>query len=111
MAENKNLAIVDNREIQNMIYTFRGRQVMTDRDLAYLYNVETKVLNQVVKRNLNRFPEYFRFQLTEEEYENLRSQFMTSRRMNRSQNAVLSEGNTHGGRRYYLNTKTHYRYY
>ncbi|ERJ81336.1 hypothetical protein HMPREF1987_01775 [Peptostreptococcaceae bacterium oral taxon 113 str. W5053] len=39
----------------------------------------------------------------------LRSQFMTSRRMNRSQNAVLSEGNTHGGRRYYLNTKTHYR--
>jgi len=72
-----------------MIYTFRGRQVMIDRDLAYLYNVETKVLNQAVKRNLNRFPEYFRFQLTEEEYENLRSQFVTS-----------SEDNTHGGRRY-----------
>ena len=62
---------------------------MIDRDLAYLYNVETKVLNQAVKRNLNRFPEYFRFQLTEEEYENLRSQFVTS-----------SEDNTHGGRRY-----------
>lgn len=61
MAEDKNLVIVDNREIQNMIYTFRGRQVMTDRDLAYPYNVETKVLNQVVKRNLNRFPEHFRF--------------------------------------------------
>ena len=61
MAEDKNLVIVDNREIQNMIYTFRGRQVMTDRDLACLYNVETKVLNQVVKRNLNRFPEHFRF--------------------------------------------------
>ena len=89
MAEDKNLVIVDNREIQNMIYTFRGRQVMIDRDLAYLYNVETKVLNQAVKRNLNRFPEHFRFQLTEEEYKNLRSQFVTS-----------SEDNTHGGRRY-----------
>ncbi|MDU4651897.1 MAG: ORF6N domain-containing protein [Sneathia sanguinegens] len=88
MAEDKNLVIVDNREIQNMIYTFRGKQVMIDRDLAYLYNVETKVLNQAVKRNLNRFPEHFHFQLTEEEYENLRSQFVTS-----------SE-NTHGGRRY-----------
>lgn len=89
MTEEKNLTIVDNKEIQNMIYTFRGRQVMIDRDLAYLYNVETKVLNQAVKRNLNRFPEHFRFQLTEEEYENLRSQFVTS-----------SEDNTHGGRRY-----------
>ena len=89
MTEEKNLTIVDNKEIQNMIYTFRGRQVMIDRDLAYLYNVETKVLNQAVKRNLNRFPEHFRFQLTEEEYENLRSQIVTS-----------SEDNTHGGRRY-----------
>ena len=89
MTEEKNLTIVDNKEIQNMIYTFKGRQVMIDRDLAYLYNVETKVLNQAVKRNLNRFPEHFRFQLTEEEYENLRSQFVTS-----------SEDNAHGGRRY-----------
>ncbi|MGP1489445.1 MAG: ORF6N domain-containing protein [Peptoanaerobacter stomatis] len=77
MTEEKNLTIVDNKEIQNMIYTFRGRQVMIDSDLAYLYNVETKVSNQAVKRNLNRFPEHFRFQLTEEEYENLRSQFVT----------------------------------
>ena len=89
MTEDKNLTIIENKEIQNMIYTFRGRQVMIDSDLAYLYNVETKVLNQAVKRNLNRFPEHFRFQLTEEEYENLRSQFVTS-----------SEVNTHGGRRY-----------
>ena len=89
MTEDKNLVIAKNREIQNMIYTFRGRQVMIDRDLAYLYNVETKALNQAVKRNLNRFPEHFRFQLTEEEYENLRSQFVTS-----------SEDNAHGGRRY-----------
>lgn len=89
MTEEKNLTIVDNKEIQNMIYTIRGRQVMIDSDLAYLYNVETKVSNQAVKRNLNRFPEYFCFQLTKEEYENLRSQFVTS-----------SEDNIHGGRRY-----------
>lgn len=73
MTEDKNLVIVGNREIQNMIYTFRDKQVMIDSDLAMLYQVETKVFNQVVKRNLNRFPESFRFQLTEEEYENLRS--------------------------------------
>ena len=89
MIEDKNLVSVDNKEIQNMIYTFRGKQVMIDRDLAYLYNVETKVLNQAVKRNLNRFPEHFRFQLTESEYKNLRSQIVTS-----------TKDNTHGGRRY-----------
>ena len=54
MGEDKNLVIVDNREIKNIIYTFRDRQVMIDRDLVYLYNVETKVLNQAVKRNLNK---------------------------------------------------------
>lgn len=71
MAEDKNLAIVDNREIQSMIYTFRGKQVMIDRDLAYLYNVETKVLNQAVKRNVSRFPESFRFQLSDDEKDEL----------------------------------------
>ncbi|MBU3658264.1 MAG: ORF6N domain-containing protein [Flavobacteriales bacterium] len=54
-------------EIENRIFTIRGIQVMIDRDLADLYLVETKVLNQSVKRNVNRFPEAFRFQLTEEE--------------------------------------------
>lgn len=88
MAEDKNFVIVENREIQDIIYTIRGKQVMVDSDLAYLYHVETKVLNQAVKRNLNRFPEYFCFQLTEEEYKNLRSQF------------VSSSGSKHGGRRY-----------
>ena len=78
MSEDQNLVIIENREIQEMIYTIRGKQVMIDRDLAYLYHVENKVLNQAVKRNLNRFPEYFSFQLTEEEYKNLRSQFVTS---------------------------------
>lgn len=84
-----------------MIYTFRGRQVIIDRDLAYLYNVETKVLNQAVKRNLNRFPEHFHFQLTEEEYENLRSQIVTS-----------SEDSFHGRRRYmpYVFYRTRYRH-
>ena len=67
MPENKNLVIIDNRDIQNMIYTFRGKQVMIDRDLAYLYNVETKALNQAVKRNISRFPESFRFQISDDE--------------------------------------------
>lgn len=53
--------------IEDRIHTLRGRQVMVDRDLAELYNVETKVLNQAVKRNGERFPECFRFQLTNEE--------------------------------------------
>ena len=79
MVEDNNLVIVDNIEIQNMIYSVRGKQVMLDSDLAQLYHVETKVFNQAVKRNINRFPEHFRFQLTESEFKNLRSQFVTSR--------------------------------
>ena len=71
MAENKNLVIEDNKEIHSMIYTFRGRQVMIDRDLAYLYNVETKALNQAVKRNINRFSESFRFQISDDEKDEL----------------------------------------
>jgi hypothetical protein len=66
------------QSIQSLIVTFRGCQVMLDRDLAELYQVETKVLNQAVKRNLERFPENFRFQLSDSEYENWRSQFVTS---------------------------------
>ena len=80
---------MEETSITNLIYTIRGKQVMLDSDLAILYRVETRVFNQAVKRNSNRFPERFCFQLTEEEYKNLRSQFVTS-----------SEGNTHGGRRY-----------
>jgi hypothetical protein len=55
------------KQIENQIFTIRGLQVMIDRDLAEMYQVETKVLNQAVKRNIERFPESFRFQLTEEE--------------------------------------------
>jgi len=61
----KNLIHIN--EIQNRIFTFHGLQVMIDKDLAELYDVETKVLNQAVKRNLNRFPELFRFQLSDNE--------------------------------------------
>ena len=61
--------------IQSLIYEIRGYKVMVDRDLAKLYGVETKVLNQAVKRNIKRFPEDFMFQLTHEEC--LRSQIVT----------------------------------
>ena len=89
MAEDKNIVIVDNIEIQNLIYTIRGKQVMVDSDLATLYQVTTKRLNEQVRRNKNRFPSEFMFRLTAEEYEYLRSQ-----------NATSSENNAHGGRRY-----------
>lgn len=59
-------------QIQNLIYVIRGQRVMLDRDLARLYEVETRALNQAVKRNIERFPENFMFQLTKEEFENLR---------------------------------------
>ena len=64
--------------IESLIYEIRGHKVMLDRDLAKLYGVETKVLNQAVKRNLKRFPEDFMFRLTQQEYEILKSQFVTS---------------------------------
>lgn len=65
-------------EIKNLIYTIRGKQVMLDSDLAILYQVETKNLNKAVKRNIERFPVSFCFQLTEEEVQNLRFQSGTS---------------------------------
>ena len=57
-----------------MIYVIRDKQVMLDSDLAVLYQVETGALNRAVKRNISRFPEDFRFQLTKKEYQNLRCQ-------------------------------------
>ena len=78
-------------QIQNMIYNIRGYKVMLDSDLAMLYEVETKVLNQAVKRNIKRFPEHYMFQLTSEEWQNLRSQFVTSE----------SKTEKRGGRQYY----------
>lgn len=74
---------ISEKQIGSKIYLIRGVKVMFDNDLAELYQVQTKVLNQAVKRNIHRFPKDFMFQLTEDEYiehqENLRSQFVTSR--------------------------------
>ncbi|MDR2574870.1 MAG: ORF6N domain-containing protein [Treponema sp.] len=64
-------------KIQNMVYEFRGQKVMLDRDLAALYGVELKAMNQAVKRNIGRFPSDFMFQLTDIEWSNLRSQIVT----------------------------------
>ena len=70
--------LVSVSQIETMIFSLRGTQVMLDSDLATLYGVETRTLNQAVKRNLSRFPEDFMFRLTKTEFENLKSQFVTS---------------------------------
>jgi hypothetical protein len=70
--------IIKTKEIISQIYFIRGVKVMLDADLAMLYDVDTKVLNQSVKRNISRFPEDFMFQLTEAEFYNLKSQIVTS---------------------------------
>lgn len=74
---NKNSMLQDDI-IVNKIYTIRGQKIMLDRDLAEMYSVETKRLNEQVKRNEKRFPIDFMFQLTEQELENWKSQFATS---------------------------------
>src|SRR3569833_2337694 len=71
--------IISDETIQNKIYYIRGQKVMLDRDLAELYGTETKKLKQQVKRNLNRFPEHYMFELTPDENEILRSQNVTLR--------------------------------
>lgn len=79
-----------NEDIKNLIYTIRGKQVMLDSDVAMLYHYETKNVNKAVKRNIDRFPEEFCFQLTENEFQTLRFQIGTSK-----QNEEFR-----GGRRY-----------
>lgn len=86
----KKIALLDKQQIKDRIYTIRGVQVMLDSDLAELYGVEAKRLNEQVKRNIERFPEKFRFQLTQEEFQNsLRSQFAT---LNEDQNLRFQNG-------------------
>lgn len=68
--------ILSQKQIENRIFTFRGVPVMLDSDLAELYQVETRILNQAVKRNQERFPDDFMFQLTQAEWDNLQSQSM-----------------------------------
>lgn len=72
------IAIISDDVVVNKIYEIRNLKVMLDSDLAELYGVETKVLNQAVKRNSDRFPEDFMFQLAEIEWQNLKSQSVTS---------------------------------
>ena len=79
MADKNETAIVQTARIENCIHVLRSEKVMLDTDLAALYGVPTKVFNQAVKRNMNRFPEDFMFQITLEEAEFLRSQIVTSK--------------------------------
>ena len=98
--DNNNLTILSGQsvllpsqnEIQRRIYSIRGVQVMLDRDLAQLYQVETKVLNQAVKRNMKRFPDYYMFRLTEEEWNNWKSQFVTSNYMSEDEIQAIKMG-------------------
>ena len=113
--EINNLIVQDhlsNEGIKNLIYTIRGKQVMLDSDVAMLYHYETKKINQAVKRNIERFPEKFCFQLTEEEFSSLRSQIVTLNKTTvqenfedsslRLQSATLNENTGRGKHRKYL---------
>jgi hypothetical protein len=79
MATKSKSVIVTDEVLINKIYLIRGQKVMLDSDLALLYQVQTKVLKQSVKRNIELFPDHFMFELTEVEYESLRSQTVTSK--------------------------------
>lgn len=89
---NVTVAVISEEEIRNKIYTIRGVQVMLDTDLAAIYGYPVKVFNQQIKRNKDRFPEDFMFQMTKEEYIQSRSQFVTS---------IMQDEGTKGGRVYY----------
>ncbi len=100
---------ISKEEVKRLIYTIRGKQVMIDSDVARLYHYKTKVLNLTVRRNIERFPEEFCFQLTENEFQTLRFQIGTSKQ-NESQNLRFQietskqsseiNNNLRGGRRY-----------
>jgi len=90
LIEKEDITDYNAENIKRLIYTIRGKQVMLDSDVARLYNYKTKVLNLTVKRNIERFPEEFCFQLTDSELEHLRFQIETSKR----------KINSKGGRRY-----------
>ena len=82
--------------IQSKIYEVRGQKVMLDFDLAEMYQVETRILNQSVKRNQSRFPEDFMFQLTNEEWEDMSSQFVMTSRAKRATSALPLALTEHG---------------
>jgi hypothetical protein len=78
MSKNNQVPVIPDETVINKIYLIRNEKVMLDSDLAALYGVETRRLNEQVKRNIERFPEDFMFRLTEAEFENLKSQIATS---------------------------------
>ena len=84
------------KNIQNKIYEIRGQRVMLDYDLAMLYSVETRVLNQAVKRNAERFPTDFMFKLTAEEWSFISSQFVMTSRLKRPKSALPFAFTEHG---------------
>lgn len=87
MSEKENGLTIPDELVMNKIYLIRNQKVMLDSHLAELYQVETKALNQQVKRNLKRFPADFMFQLTTNEWDVMRSQFVTASQNKRNINA------------------------
>ena len=87
---------MDLQIIQDKIHEIRGQKVMLDFDLAEMYQVETRVLNQAVKRNAERFPEDFMFQLSITEWENMSSQFVMTSRNKRPKSALPLAFTEHG---------------
>jgi len=95
--------LITSQHIENKIHTLREVQVMFDSDLAELYQVEVKVLNQAVKRNISRFPEHFRFQLTDDEFNKLRLQSVTLEKKNNSlRSQIVTLVSQRGKHRKYL---------
>jgi len=80
MAKATKALMIPDELVMNKIYLIREQKVMLDRDLAELYDVETKRLNEAVRRNIDRFPEDFMFELTQDEFDSLRSQIATSKK-------------------------------
>jgi len=98
MKKQTNEVTIPTETLMNRIYVIRGVKVMLDADLAELYGVETKVMNQSVKRNSKRFPDDFMFQLSTQEFEILKSQFVTSSQSNWSQ--IVTSSRKHRGDKY-----------
>lgn len=98
---NNNITVYQAADIQKKILTIRGEQVMLDSDLALFYGVETKYLNRAVKRNADRFPEEFMFQLTEADWKSLRFQFGTSNLDDSLKSQSVISKDKRGGRRYF----------
>ena len=94
---NKQLKTYQATEIHSLIITVREQKVILDADLAKLYGVETKRINEALKRNIDRFPEDFAFRLTKDEVVSLKSQFAAS--SFESDRSQFATGSTHGGRR------------